>query len=277
MPAVLPSPMSVPSPPDTAPAATSPAGAVAGPPAIRIEGLRHGYDGGADVLDVPEATVPAGGRWLLLGKSGSGKSTLLHILGGLLRPRAGRVVVDGQDVTATPEGDLDRWRGRTVGVVFQRLHLFETLSAADNLRAARWLAGLPADEARVRSVLARLDLAPHADAYPAALSVGQRQRVVIARAVVTRPRVVLADEPTASLDDDRAAAVIDLLAREADETGAALVVATHDARIRGHFADVLHLDGDGGGGVTRKDTAGGAETPLRVVSARASDAGEGGR
>ncbi len=215
---------------------------------IQIDGLRHGYDGGADVLDVPAARVEAGGRWLLLGKSGSGKSTLLHVLGGLLRPRAGRVVVDGQDVYGRPEGALDRWRGRTVGIVFQRLHLFETLTAADNLRAARLFAGLPADEARIAALLARLDLTARAGAYPSALSHGQRQRVVIARAVVTGPRVLLADEPTASLDDDRAAAVMDLLAREAEATGAALVVATHDARIRPYFADVLALDAPGDGG-----------------------------
>ena len=210
---------------------------------IEIEGLRHGYDGSGDVLALDAARVAAGGRWLLLGKSGSGKSTLLHILGGLLRPRAGRVVIDGQAVTDVPEGALDRWRGRTVGIVFQRLHLFETLSAADNLRAARLFAGLPPDEARVAEILSRLDLTDRADAYPSALSQGQRQRVVIGRAVVNRPRVLLADEPTASLDDDRASAVMDLLAREAEATGAALVVATHDARVRPYFgADVLTLD-----------------------------------
>ena len=130
---------------------------------IEIEGLRHGYDGSGDVLALDAARVAAGGRWLLLGKSGSGKSTLLHILGGLLRPRAGRVVIDGQAVTDVPEGALDRWRGRTVGIVFQRLHLFETLSAADNLRAARLFAGLPPDEARVAEILSRLDLTDRAE------------------------------------------------------------------------------------------------------------------
>ena len=208
---------------------------------IHVDRLRHVYDG-VRVLDLPAFEVAQGGRALVLGRSGSGKTTLLHALAGLLRPTEGRVVVAEQDVGALAGDALDRWRGRTVGVVFQRLHLFETLTVRQNLLAAQYLAGLPQDRPRVDEVLGRLDVLGRAGAFPATLSQGQRQRVVIGRAVVNRPRVLLADEPTASLDDDRAAGVLDLLFREADAAGATLLVATHDARAKARFADALVLD-----------------------------------
>jgi putative ABC transport system ATP-binding protein len=149
--------------------------------------------------------------------------------------------VDGQDLAALAEAELDRFRGQKIGIVFQRLHLFETLTVRENLRTAQFLAGVPQDEDRVREVLDRVDLLEKGGAYPSTLSQGQRQRVVLARAVVNRPALLLADEPTSSLDDVRAEAVMDLLEREAGAAGAALVVATHDARIRDRFADVLTL------------------------------------
>lgn len=209
---------------------------------LHVEHLRHAYEPGRPVLAVDRLEVPAGGRLLVLGQSGSGKSTLLHVLGGLLRPNEGTVRVDDQELGGLSEAALDRFRGRRIGVVFQRLHLFETLTVRENLRAAQFFAGVPQDEGRVREVLGRVDLAAKADAYPSALSQGQRQRVVLARAVVNRPAVLLADEPTSSLDDVRTEAVMELLEREADAAGAALVVATHDARIRGRFGTTLDLN-----------------------------------
>lgn len=194
------------------------------------------------MLDVPELDVGDGERWLLLGASGSGKTTLLHVLAGLLRASEGTVEVDGHALALMDEAARDRWRGRTVGVVFQRLHLFETLTVRQNLALAQRLAGAASDADRIAELLGRLDVAEKADAYPSALSTGQRQRVAIARAVVHRPRLLLADEPTASLDDARAAQVADLLAREAAAAGATLVVATHDRRLQGRFAHVLTLD-----------------------------------
>lgn len=207
---------------------------------IHVRDLRHAYDG-QTVLDLPALDVADGERLLLLGASGSGKTTLLHVLGGLLRPTEGAVTVNGHDLAAMAEADRDRWRGANVGVVFQRLHLFETLTVAQNLALAQRLATGSADPARTAELLNRLDVADKADAYPASLSTGQRQRVVIARAVGHRPKLLLADEPTASLDDDRAEAVADLLVREADAVGAMLVVATHDRRIAERFDRVWAL------------------------------------
>ncbi len=176
---------------------------------------------------MPSWSVGQGAHWLLLGPSGSGKTTLLHILAGILRPVAGRVELAGQDLAA-----LDRFRGRHVGIVLQRLHLLPSLTVAQNLALAQYLAGLPQDAARVRQVLGSLDLADKAQAYPHALLHGQAQRAAIARAVVNRPRVLLADEPTSNLDDARCAQALDLLLAQATACDATLVIATHDRRIK---------------------------------------------
>lgn len=196
-------------------------------------------------LRVPSLDVPAGGRLLVVGPSGSGKTTLLHILAGLLRPSEGRVTLAGHDLTALDESARDRVRGRHVGLVFQRHHLLGVLTVEENLRLALRLAGQAPDVDRLRATLGRLGLDGLEARRPHQLSLGQRQRVAIARAVLHRPDVLLADEPTASLDDAGAGAVRDLLLAEAEATGAALVVATHDHRIADAFPDALALSADG--------------------------------
>ncbi len=208
---------------------------------ISVTGLRHVYDG-TTVLDLPRFEVEAGAHWLVLGLSGSGKTTLLHVLGGLLRPTDGEVVVAGEDLSTLRGAALDRFRGRTVGIVFQQLHLLPTLTVTQNLLLAPYLAELPQDRTRVREVLASLDLADQAAAYPAELSTGQQQRVAIARAVMNDPAVLLADEPTASLDDVRSAQVLDLLTAQAAAYDATLVIATHDRRVMDRFDRRLDLD-----------------------------------
>ena len=196
-----------------------------------LTGLEHRY-GATRVLSVPSWDAAAGEAWLLAGASGSGKSTLLNVLAGLTTPTAGRVIVAGQDLADLTGGARDRWRGRHVGLVPQRLHLVGAVSVADNLRLACTLAGLPVDEARVRALLEAVHVADLAQRLPRALSQGQAQRVAIARAVINRPALVLADEPTANLDDTHAAAALELLRTQALEAGATLVVASHDARVR---------------------------------------------
>lgn len=196
-----------------------------------VEGLEVRY-GATRVLAVDAWAAQAGEAWLLSGPSGSGKTTLLHVLAGLATPTAGRVSVAGQDLAALAPAARDRWRGRHVGLVPQKLHLIGAVSVADNLRLASTLAGRPVDEARVRTLLEAVGVADLAHRRPSALSQGQAQRVAIARAVVNRPVLVLADEPTASLDDAHAAAALDLLRAQAADAGATLVVASHDARVR---------------------------------------------
>src|SRR5688572_25287972 len=167
---------------------------------IAVRGLAHRY-GAVEALRLAEWKVAQGERWLVLGASGSGKSTLLHALAGLIRPTEGEIEVAGENVRRLEGGRLDRWRGTTVGIVLQALHLVKHLSVRDNLRLAQYLARVPQDDARINDMLDALGVAAKAARRPTDLSQGEQQRVAIARAVVNRPKLVLADEPTANLDD----------------------------------------------------------------------------
>jgi putative ABC transport system ATP-binding protein len=207
---------------------------------IALDGIEHRY-GAATVLRVGSWTVVAGEHWLLAGASGSGKTTLLHILAGLTTPTLGTVIVGGTDLGTLSGAARDRWRGRTVGIVPQRLHLVGALDVRDNLRLAQYLAGLPEDPGRVRDLLDSVGVVDLARRYPRELSQGQAQRVAIARAVVNRPALVLADEPTANLDDAHAARALELLRRQASANGAVLVVASHDARVHSLLPRVYAL------------------------------------
>ena len=207
-----------------------------------IRNLKHVYNG-ATALDVAAWQVEQASQWLVLGPSGSGKTTLLHILAGILRPSAGSVSVAGQDLAELKADALDRFRGRHIGVVLQRLHLMASLTVMDNLLLAQYLAGLPQDRARARETLAGLDLADKTAAYPHELSFGQAQRVAVARAVVNRPQLLLADEPTSNLDDPRCLQALALLQSQARACNATLLIATHDQRIKSRMPDQFALGG----------------------------------
>jgi ABC-type lipoprotein export system ATPase subunit len=196
-----------------------------------LKEIEHRY-GATVVVRVAAWQAAAGEHWLLAGPSGSGKSTLLHILSGLTLPSRGDVQVAGVDLKTRAGSALDRWRGRTVGFVPQRLHLVAALTVRDNLRLAQYLAALPDEPQRVHELLEAVQLADLAQRYPRELSQGEAQRVAIARAVINRPSLVLADEPTANLDDTHAAAALELLRAQAIAVNATLVVASHDARVR---------------------------------------------
>jgi putative ABC transport system ATP-binding protein len=198
---------------------------------FELVGILHRY-GAVTAVEIPEWRAGAGDAWLLAGQSGSGKTTVLHILSGLTTPTVGTAVVGGTDLSSLSESARDRWRGLTVGLVPQRLHLVGPLSVRDNLRIAQTLAGLTVDEGRITALLEAVGVADLSARFPAQLSQGQAQRVAIARAVVNRPKLLLADEPTANLDDAHAAQALELLRSQAIESGATLVVASHDARVR---------------------------------------------
>jgi putative ABC transport system ATP-binding protein len=210
---------------------------------IGTRGLAYRYPRGP-ALAFPDADVPQGGTLLLQGRSGAGKSTWLSLVAGLLTPGAGRLVVAGQDIAALRRGERDRWRGRTIGFLPQRLHLSDALSVERNLALAFFAAGVPEDRVAVRDTLAALEVAGLGHRRPRELSGGQAQRVALARAMLLHPRVLLADEPTASLDDEAAAAAVALLCATARRCGATLVLATHDARVRAALAgaQVLQLE-----------------------------------
>ena len=207
---------------------------------LKLAAVRHRY-GTQTVLSVERFEVAAGEHWLVLGPSGCGKTTLLHVIAGLLRPSEGEVEVAGQALAALSGAALDRWRGRTIGIALQAQHLVAHLSVRDNLRIAQYLAHEPQDDGRIAQTLNALGVGEKAARKPFELSHGERQRVTIARAVVNRPRLLLADEPTANLDDDATQRAVDLLTEQAKVHGATLVVATHDARVKTKFAHTLRL------------------------------------
>lgn len=199
-----------------------------------IRDLRHAYRG-SDALQIRDWQSEQGEHWLVLGPSGSGKTTLLHILAGILKPSFGEVLVAGQPLTKLKPRALDRFRARHVGIVLQRLHLVDSLTVEDNVVLAQFLARLPPDPHRALEVLTDLGLEDKAHAYPHELSFGQAQRVAVARAVVNRPTLLLADEPTSNLDDAHALQTLDLLESQANACRATLLIATHDQRIKSRF------------------------------------------
>ena len=207
---------------------------------ISVRGLAHRY-GSNEVLRLADWKVAQGECWLVLGPSGSGKTTLLHLVAGLIRPAAGELEVAGENLRKLDGMRLDRWRGATVGIVLQSLHLLRHLSVRDNLRIAQYLAHAPQDDARIAETLGALGVADKAARRAAELSEGERQRVAVARAVVNRPKLLLADEPTANLDDRAAAQAVELLLEQAERHGATLVVATHDSRVKQSFERRLDL------------------------------------
>ena len=197
---------------------------------LRAADLVAGY-GARPLARLDALSVGEGQTALLLGPSGSGKTTLLLAMAGLADVLGGELRVDDVDVAALPAGARDRFRGRHIGLVFQDLNLIPGLSTLENVLLAPFAAGAAQDRHRALALLDELGLADRAHRPAETLSRGQAQRAAIARAMLMTPRLILADEPTASLDDESCARVFALLDRAARETGAALVIATHDTRL----------------------------------------------
>lgn len=214
--------------------------AVATVDAVRVRGLSL-LRNGRTVLALADWSVAVNGRCLIAGPSGSGKTSLLQILAGILPPTTGTVEIAGREITSMPEAPRDRFRGRTIGFVFQTLHLVRALSVLDNLRLAAFVVGERRSDAELHQLLRAVGLEDRARARPFELSQGEAQRVAIARALVNRPRLLLADEPTSALDDANAQRIAELLVARTAEIEAALVVATHDARLSPWFEQKLEL------------------------------------
>ncbi|MEV6622310.1 ABC transporter ATP-binding protein [Amycolatopsis sp. NPDC051106] len=198
-------------------------------PLIEVTAVSRRYDDGPPALDDTSLSVGAGEAVAILGPSGSGKSTLLNLIAGLDRPDAGTVTVDGVRVDRLGEAASARYRRAKIGMVFQFFNLLDDLTVADNVVLPAQLAGMahPAARARAAELLEVLGIARHARAYPGRLSGGERQRVAVARALVNRPPLLLADEPTGALDTASGEDVADLL-RELNADGQTIVVVTHD-------------------------------------------------
>lgn len=208
---------------------------------ISLKNCTHRYSR-ETVVNLPDIHLENGENLLVTGLSGSGKSTLLHILAGILNPDKGTYEVNGTDVLSLSESVRDRFRGKHIGIVFQQMHLIQSLTVADNIHVARYMAGLSTDQKKVKTLCDSLEIGDKLHGFPDELSQGQKQRVAIARAVVNDPVLLLADEPTSSLDDLRSENVINLLKESAAISGASLIVSTHDSRVKKHFEKVLDLE-----------------------------------
>ncbi len=212
--------------------------------ALAVEGLKKAYvapDGERmPILDVAELRLAEGAQVALRGRSGSGKTTLLNLIAGVLRPDAGRIAVAGHEITALPEAGRDRVRAECLGYVFQTFNLLQGLTALENVLLPMMLRG-DGDRARAAALLDRVGMKDRLAYRPRQLSVGQQQRVAVARALANRPKLVLADEPTGNLDEQHAGEALRLLRDVCRENGAALLVVSHDARVLGQFERVLDL------------------------------------
>lgn len=207
---------------------------------IKLSNLKFSY-GPAKTIAFPDWEAGQGSHSLILGGSGCGKTTLLHIMAGLKAVDTGTVVVAGQDLKQLKGHRLDVFRGGNIGLVFQKPHLLPVLTVGDNLLLAQYMAELKQDKSRIGEVLEALGLGDRWSAKMHELSQGEAQRVAIARAVLNKPQVVLADEPTASLDDANCDRVLDILEKQATLYNATLVIATHDQRVKERFANQLKL------------------------------------
>ncbi|TVR19144.1 MAG: ATP-binding cassette domain-containing protein [Balneolaceae bacterium] len=208
---------------------------------ISLKSVRHRYNSFTTV-ELPDINLIPGSDLLLLGLSGSGKSTLIHILAGLLKPTEGSYTLLGTDLYELNEPERDQYRGKNIGVIFQQMHLISTLNIFENLKLAQYLAGLKPNSEMIEQLCADLDVADKLQSFPDELSQGQKQRASIARAVVNKPVLLLADEPTSSLDDLRSNDVILLLKEQAEKNEATLIISTHDQRVKSHFNNIVDID-----------------------------------
>jgi putative ABC transport system ATP-binding protein len=219
---------------------------------LEVRDLVFRYPEGGFVLRVPSLDVERGERVAFVGPSGSGKTTLLHLLLGILVPDAGRVVLEGAEVSALPDAERRRLRATTVGIVFQEFELLEHLTVLENLLlpyyVSRALVLDDAARASVRELAGSLGLGPLLDRRPRRLSQGERQRVAIGRALAAGPRVLAADEPTGNLDPRAKEATLDLAFAEAERRGATFLMVTHDHGLLGRFDRVVDVAALSAGG-----------------------------
>lgn len=208
---------------------------------LEAKNISFSYDD-QNSFSFPDFTCGAGDKKLILGDSGTGKTTYLHLLTGLLRPKIGSIVLDGTDIAMLSSRKLDQFRGKNIGLVFQTAHFISSLTVKENLRVPLWLGGKKVSDERIKELLKRLQISHKLNSRIKNLSIGERQRVSIARALVHQPKIIFADEPTSALDDQNTENVIALLEQQAAKEGAALVIVTHDTRLKSLYKNIVELE-----------------------------------
>jgi ABC-type lipoprotein export system ATPase subunit len=213
---------------------------------LRIQGLKKTFaepgGGRLPVLDVPEFHLAAGEQAVLLGRSGCGKTTLLHVIAGISAPDSGRIEIDGTDIAGLTEAERDRVRAEKIGYIFQTFNLLPGFTALENVLLGMTFAQGRRDEKRARELLDRVGLGHRLKHRPGTLSVGEQQRVAVARSLANRPRLLLADEPTASVDPKHQQNVIDLIRATCREESVSLFLVTHAPEVAAQFERVEHLE-----------------------------------
>ncbi|MCO5230999.1 MAG: ATP-binding cassette domain-containing protein [Chitinophagales bacterium] len=193
------------------------------------------------IFTYPEIKCDKGQKLLIYGNSGRGKSTLLHLLAGILTPNHGHIIIDNVDITKLRFGNTDKYRGQKIGFIPQRLHLIHSLNVQDNILAACYFAKKKANKDRLYNITEELKITQLLDRKPQSLSLGEQQRVCIARAIINSPAVLLADEPTSSLDEKNTEKVMELLDRACHIDNTALIVVSHDERIKNSIHHQISL------------------------------------
>jgi ABC-type lipoprotein export system ATPase subunit len=192
-------------------------------------------------FNFPDISIAEKESLLLLGSSGIGKTTLLHLLGGLMTPTSGQIVIDGQNLGLLSGKALDKFRGKNIGIVFQQNHFVESLNVIENILLAQSLISIRPDSTKAKQLLSRLNIGSKTTKKITELSQGERQRVAIARAIINNPKLILADEPTSALDDKNCVEVYQLLEEQANVEKASLVIVTHDNRLKSQVAKQINL------------------------------------
>ena len=208
---------------------------------ITTNNLKYSYTNSAE-LSFPDINCSEKDILLILGSSGVGKTTLVHLLGGLLTANKGKVSIDGTSINQLSGSALDSFRGKHIGIIFQQNHFVNALNVIENLLLAQSLAGNKPDKKFCQSLLERLNIGHKQLSDVNDLSQGEKQRVAIARALVNKPKLVLADEPTSALDDLNCQEVFNLLEEQAKSLGSALIIVTHDGRLKDQISNQVILN-----------------------------------
>ncbi len=208
---------------------------------VQTNKLTFQYKKDEHTFSFPDINLKENENVLILGKSGIGKTTLLHLLAELLKPTTGKVTINNLDLDSLSNNTLDIYRGKHIGLVFQKKHAVQSLSVIDNLKARLMFSKRKIDTVAIERLLEQLGLLDYKNKRILALSEGQLQRLGIALSVVHCPKVVLADEPTSSLDDENCTVVMELLLEQAKQTNANLIVITHDQRVKPFFTNTITL------------------------------------